>query len=183
MNCLPSSAKSRIVPFPLSGTPAVSVALLLWRWLMKPLKMLRLKGFRALSLWADPFASIKLSLAVAHPAVAVMAAAAVVTAVEEEMVVMAAAVVVTAAAVVVTAAAVKTPVSVDPVPVAGKTAVTVPAMVAVRPVAVMTTVAAVAVVAPPAAAAEMTIPVMEGLRADAFRGRRRATAGRPPPRL
>ena len=102
-------------------------------------------------------------------------AAAVVTAVEEEMVVMAAAVV--------TAVEEEIPVSVDPVPVAGKTAVTVPAMVEAKLVAVMTTVAAVAVVAPPAAAAEMTIPVMEGLRADAFRGRRRATAGRPPPRL
>ena len=88
-----------------------------------------------------------------------------------------------AAAAVVIAEVVVTPESVDRVPVAGKTAVTVPAMAEVKLVADMTTVAAVAGVAPPGAAAEMIIPVTEVLRADAFRGRRRATAGRPPPRL
>jgi|TARA_B100001939_G_scaffold252270_1_gene219170 hypothetical protein len=106
-------------------------------------------------------------------AVVVMAVAAVVTAVVVEMGVME----------VVIAAAVETPESVGPVPVAGKTAVTVPAMAEVKLVAVMTTVAAVAGVAPPGAAAEMIIPVTEVLRADAFRGRRRVTAVRPLPRL
>lgn len=113
------------------------------------------------------------AVAVAVMAVVVMEVAAVVTAVVVEMVVME----------VVIAAAVETPESVGPVPVAGKTAVTVPAMAEVKLVAVMTTVAAVAGVAPPGAAAEMIIPVTEVLRADAFRGRRRATAVRPLPRL
>ena len=72
--------------------------------------------------------------------------------------------------------------SVDPVPVAGKTAVMAPATAEVKLVAATTTAAAVAVVAPPGAAeAEMTIPVTEVLRADALKGRRRAIAGRPLP--
>ena len=87
-------------------------------------------------------------------AVVVMAVAAVVTAVVVEMGVME----------VVIAAAVETPESVGPVPVAGKTAVTVPAMAEVKLVAVMTTVAAVAAVDHPVVEMATITPVMAARR-------------------
>ena len=71
-----------------------------------------------------------------------------------------------------------------PVPVAGKTAAMAPVTAVVKVVAVTTMAAAVVVAAHPVAAVvAMTIPVTEVLRADALRGRPRATVGRPLPAL
>ena len=88
-----------------------------------------------------------------------------------------------AAAAVVTEVAVML-VTVLPVPVAGKTAAMAPVTAVVKVAAVTTMAAAVVVAAHPVAAvAVTTIPVTEVLRADALRGRPRATACRPLPAL